>query len=488
MELGLRLDIQQRQELILTPKLLQAMKMLQLPMLELDVYLRQEMQQNPMLEEIQEDPELADDETGVASDAVPTDSDNGLDENSPDDRSLEGFVDEWNDYYYEGSDFSRNPDTQARRDYWESTVTGSTSMSHHLLEQLSLTVDNDQNQAIGEWIIGELDERGYFLGSIEEGAELLAVTPERIEEALKIVQTLEPVGIGARDLRECLLLQIEDSHPDSESLRLLIGEHLLLLDKNQIPRIASAMDVSIEEVQRLAGIVGTLEPRPGRKFSNENPRYIVPDATISMVDGSLVVTVSYDRVPQLRISPYYRKLLTNKSTPKHVKEYVREKYRAARALLQNIEQRKSTIQTVIEAIFDVQEHFIEKGDAALRPLTLQQIADRIGLHEATISRTTRGKYVDTPQGLYELKHFFSSSIKTDNGGSESARSVKSMISELVRNEDKNRPLSDQKLANLLGSRGMNIARRTVSKYRESLGILSSQLRREYNGDGESDEA
>lgn len=487
MELGLKLVVQQRQELILTPKLLQAMKMLQLPMLELDVYLRQEMQQNPVLEEIQENPDVVDDETGVASDAVPTDSDNGPEENGIDDQSLEGFVDEWNDYYYEGSDFSRNPDIQARRDYWESTVTGSTSLTHHLLEQLNLTVDNDQDRTIGEWIIGELDERGYFLGSFEEGAELLAETPERIEETLKIVQTFEPVGIGARDLRECLLLQIEDSHPDSESLRILVGEHLLLLEKNQIPRIASVMDISVEEVKRLAGVVGTLEPRPGRKFSAENPHYIVPDATVSVVDGVLVVTVSYERVPQLRISPYYRKLLTNKSTPKNVKEYVREKYRAAQALLQNIEQRKSTIQTVIEAIFDIQKDFTEKGDAALRPLTLQQIADRVGMHEATISRTTRGKYVDTPQGLYELKHFFSSSIETDNGGPESARSVKSMILDLVRNEDKSRPLSDQKLADLLTSRGMNIARRTVSKYRESLGILSSQLRREYNSDGESGE-
>jgi len=487
MELGLRLVVQQRQELILTPKLLQAMKMLQLPMLELDMYLRQELQQNPVLEEVQEEPAQADDEAGVASDAIPTDSDGAPDQNEIDDRSLEGFVDEWNDYYYEGSDFSRNPDIQARRDYWESTVTGSTSLIHHLLEQLHLTVDNDQDRAIGEWIIGEIDERGFFLGSVEEGVQLLGVSPERIEEVLKIVQTLEPVGVGARDLRECLLLQIEDSHPDSESLRVLLGDHLLLLEKNQLPRIADAMDICVEEVKRLAGIVGTLEPRPGRKFSTEKPQYIVPDATVTKVDGKLIVTVSYEPVRRLRISPYYRKLLADKSTPKHVKEYVREKYRAARALLQNIEQRKSTIQTVVEAIFDVQSDFIEKGDAGLRPLTLQRIADRVGMHEATISRTTRGKYVDTPQGLYELKHFFSSSIETDNGGPESARSVKSMISDLVRNEDKTQPLSDQKVADLLSRRGMNIARRTVSKYRENLGILSSQLRREYNSDGGSAE-
>jgi len=487
MELGLRLAVQQRQELVLTPKLLQAMKMLQLPMLELDMYLRQELQQNPVLEEVPEEMTPADDEAGVSSDAIPTDSDGGPAENGVDDRSLEGFVDEWNDYYYEGSDFSRNPDIQTQRDYWESTVTGSISLTHNLLEQLHLTVDNDQDQAIGEWIIGEIDERGYFMGSIEEGAQLLGVSPQRVEETLKIVQTLEPVGIGARDLRDCLLLQIEDSHPDSESLRVLIGDHLLLLEKNQIPRIADAMDISVEEVKRLVEIVGTLEPRPGRKFSTEKPHYVVPDATVTKVDGKVIVTVTYEPVHRLRISPYYRKLLADKSTPKHVKEYVREKYRAARALLQNIEQRKSTIHTVVEAIFDVQKDFIDKGDAGLRPLTLQQIADRVGMHEATISRTTRGKYVDTPQGLHELKHFFSSSIETDNGGPESARSVKSMIAELVRNEDKNQPLSDQKLANLLSRRGMNIARRTVSKYRESLGILSSQLRREYNSDGGSDE-
>jgi len=483
MELGLQLTSQQRQELVLTPKLLQAMKILQLPLMELDVFLRQELQQNPVLEEIQEEPGVSEDEAGVASDSVDTESGEEVDQN--DDRTLDEFVDEWNDYYYEGSDFSRNPDIQAKRDYWESTITGTTSLTHYLLEQLRLTVDDEQDRKIGEWIVGEIDERGYFSGSLDEGAQLFGVSPARIEQTLEIVQTLEPVGVGARDLCECLLLQVDETHPDYESLRILITEHLGLLEKNQLPKIASSMKIPIEEVKRLAGIVGTLEPRPGRQFSTEKTHYIIPDITVTKVDGRVVVTVNDERVPRLRINPYYRKLLANKSTPKQVTEYIREKYRAARGLLQNIEQRKSTIQTVVEAIFAVQDGFIEKGDAALQPLTLQQIADRVGMHEATISRTTRGKYVDTPQGIYELKHFFSSSIETDNGGPQSSRSVKSMIAELVREEDKSRPMSDQELANILSSRGTNIARRTVSKYRESLGILPSQLRREYGSNNDT---
>ncbi len=486
MELGVRLVAQQRQELTLTPKLLQAMKILQMPLLELDVFLRQELQQNPVLEEVQEEPALDVDEPGVTSDAVSIEQDGGMEQQDADDRSLDAFVDEWNDYYFEGSDFSTSPDIQARRDYWESTITGTTSLTHHLLEQLRLTVDDDEERAIGEWIIGEIDERGYFTGSLEEGAQLLGVGVERVEEVLKIVQTFEPAGIGARDLRECLLLQIEQNYPDDERLRVLVSDHLELLEKNQLPRIAATMGIPLEEVKRLAGIVGTLEPRPGRQYSTEATHYIVPDVTVSRVDGRTVVTVTDERTPRLRISPYYRKLLADKNTPKQVTDYVREKYRAARALLQNIEQRKSTIQTVVEAIFEVQEEFLEKGDVALKPLTLQQIADKVGMHEATISRTTRGKYVDTPQGVYELKHFFSSSIETDNGGPQSARSVKSLIADLVRNEDKTQPLSDQEIANLLSERGTNIARRTVSKYRESLGILPSQLRREYNAENTSE--
>ncbi|MCD6288438.1 MAG: RNA polymerase factor sigma-54 [Candidatus Hydrogenedentes bacterium] len=479
MELGLRLANEQRQMMTLTPKMLQAMKLLQLPLLELDVFLRQEMQQNPVLEELQQEPSPSDDEPEVASDAVLKDDEQTEDDAGDD--GLDSFVDEWNDYYFEGSDFSRNPNAQEQRDYWESTITGSTSLSSHLLEQLHMTVRDEEDLEIGEWLIGEIDERGYFTGSVEECARQTGYDPEHVEGVLRIIQTLEPAGVGARDLAECLLLQLDRDHPDYELLLTLIVDHLTMLEKNQLPKIARSMGISIEEVQRLASIIARLEPRPGRAFSTDTPRYIVPDVTVDMIDGKCVVTVNDDRVPRLRISHYYRQLLANKDTPKHVREYIREKYRAARALLQNIEQRKTTIQRVCEAIFEVQKEFLEKGDKALKPLTLQQIADVVGMHEATISRVTSTKYVDTPQGVYRLKHFFSSSIGTDNGHDTSSASVKKFIADMIDKEDKSKPLSDKQIADMLLEKyGTKLARRTVAKYRESLGILSSSLRREYN--------
>jgi len=469
---GLHLELSQKQtqKLVLTPKMQQAMHMLQLPLLELETYLRQQLVENPVLEELP----ASEDGQGPSDEEVAGAGERELEQIS------DTFEDAWNEYYYEGSDFSRNrEDEEAKRAFAESSITKKESFSSYLLNQLRLATDDEEEYRIGEWIIGEIDDRGYFTSSVEQGAAALGVTPDKVESVLAKTQTFDPTGVGARDLRECLLVQIDARHPDNDQLRALVNDHLELLQKRQLPKIAQEMGIDVEQVEELAKLVATLEPRPGRNYTGDETQYVVPDATVTKVGDEYVVTTNDDSVPRIRVSSYYRKLLKNPDTPKEVLDYVREKYRAAKWLLSNIEQRKSTIYRVTKCIVDMQREFLDKGEAFLKPLTLQEVAERVGLHESTISRVTSKKYVDTPQGIFELKHFFSSSIENQNGDAKSSTSVRKMIAELIDGEDKTKPLSDQQIANLLRGKGLNIARRTVTKYREALGILPSKLRKEY---------
>ena len=472
--MGFRLELSQKQtqKLVLTPKMQQAMHMLQLPLLELETFLRQELVENPVLEELQ----------SSSDDGASADGDANATEAREEQESAESFEDAWNDYYYEGSDFSsrnRN-DEAAKRAFAESSITKRESFASYLLNQLRLATDDEEEYRIGEWLVGEIDDRGYFTSSIEQGAEALGVSPEAVEAVLAKIQNFEPTGIGARDLRECLLLQVDVRHPDNKLLRELVSEHLDLLQKRQLPKIAQQMNIGVEEVHDLARLVATLEPRPGREYTGEETQYVVPDTTVMKVDGEYIVTVNDDSIPRIKISKYYQQLLANNETPKEVTDYVKNKYRAAKWLLSNIEQRKNTIYRVTKCIVDLQKDFLDRGEAFLRPLTLQEVAERVGLHESTISRVTSKKYVDTPQGIFELKHFFSSSIGYQNGEDKSSTSVRTMMAELIESEDKKKPMSDQQIANILRDKeGLNIARRTVTKYREVLGILPSKLRKEY---------
>jgi len=467
----LELAQKQTQKLVLTPKMQQAMHMLQLPLLELETYLRQELVENPVLEELQTSPD-----DGASSDGDATGTDVREQQ-----ESAESFEDAWNDYYYEGSDFSRNrEDEEAKRAFAESSITKRESFARYLLNQLRLAIDDEEEYRIGEWIIGEIDHRGYFTSSVEQGAEALGVDLQAVEAVLAKIQNFEPTGIGARDLRECLLLQIDARYPDNKLLRELVSEHLDLLQKRQLPKIAQRMNIGVEEVHDLARLVATLEPRPGREYTGEETQYVVPDTTVMKVDGEYIVTVNDDSIPRLKISKYYKQLLANSETPKEVTDYVKNKYRAAKWLLNNIEQRKNTIYRVTKCIVDLQKDFLDRGEAFLRPLTLQEVAERVGLHESTVSRVTSKKYVDTPQGIFELKHFFSSSIGNQNGDAKSSTSVRKMIAELIDGENKKKPFSDQQIADVLRDKErLDIARRTVTKYREILGILPSKLRKEY---------
>jgi RNA polymerase sigma-54 factor len=470
------------QQMIMTPQMQQAIEMLQLCTIELEQYLEQQLTENPLLEEVP----LENNETDASASAeqtmtteTPGDEEPKGEESERDiDKEIESLMGTYSDYSYEGRDFSVSGE-DGKRGFIENTAAEPESMSKNLMGQLSLSTENATDYRIGEWIISEVDERGYFSSSIEAGSQILGVALEEIERVLRIIQTFTPTGIGARDLRDCLLIQIEASHYDKPFLKKIIQNHLEPLAKKQYPAIARALKISLEQVQALGVIIASLEPAPGRYFGSREAIYITPDVIVKKVDGEYVVYVNDNGLPRLRISSLYRKLLKNRNGDPKTKEYIRDKLRSAQWLVKNIQQRKDTIQKVAQSIIEVQRDFLDRGVAYLKPLTLKEIAEQVEMHESTISRVTASKYIETPRGIFLLKYFFSSGIENSYGEPTSSKSVKEIIRTLIEKEDKHKPLSDQRLTELISGRGFRIARRTIAKYREEIGILSSKYRREY---------
>ncbi|HOT49626.1 MAG TPA: RNA polymerase factor sigma-54 [Candidatus Hydrogenedentes bacterium] len=469
-----RLDQRQKQTLgqriMLTQKMQQSIQILQLSAAELEQHIQQELETNPVLEVVEREPVLEPVPPAASTDA-PDEFEEAFD--------LDTFARDW-EYDIrnrEGQDLSRNPDLDERRRYYENSITREESFSSRLLTQLRMAADDETTLRIGECIIGDINDRGYFTGSLEEIAADTGVPVEQVEDVLRLVQSFEPIGVGARDIVECLLIQIAVEYPDEPQLRELVEFHLEELERRQIPKIAKAMNISVERVEELKAMLAKLNPWPGS--AGDLPQYVIPDVIVEKVDGAFVVYPGDDHLPGLRISAEYRQMASNAKMDPQGKQYLREKVDSAKWLLRNIEQRQNTIVRIARAIVDVQEEFLEKGPEFLKPLTLQEIADTVGVHEATVSRATRGKYMQTPQGLYEMKYFFSPGLRRDSGESQSSKSVQSIIKKIIDEEDKSRPLSDQKIADMLRRQGLNIARRTVTKYRESLGILTTTLRKKY---------
>ncbi|MCP4639600.1 MAG: RNA polymerase factor sigma-54 [bacterium] len=468
-----RLAQTQTQRLMLTQKMQQAIQILQLSALELDQYVQQELETNPVLEQLQKEPEPEKpDNEAKAGDDMSAYEDEPFD--------LDQYANQLTERYKEGRDLSRNPEADARRQFYEDSITREESFTAHLMTQLRLAAKDEQVNRIGELLVGDIDDKGYFTGSVEEIATETGATAQEVERVLYMIQRFEPTGVGARDVVECLLLQINAEFPHEEQLKTLVSEHLEALERRQIPVIAKEMRVSPERVEELKGLLATLNPWPGHDYSSGPAQYVTPDVIVEKNDdGEYVVYLRNDTVPELRISQDYRKMIRQDRTGKDAKQYLRGKVESARWLIRNIEQRQNTILRIATAIVDVQRGFLDKGIEQIRPLTLQEIADKVGVHEATVSRTTRGKYMQTPQGLFELKFFFSPGLRHDSGESQSSKSVQSVIQKIIDEEDKRKPLSDQKIANQLKEQGINIARRTVTKYREALGILATTMRKEY---------
>ena len=476
MEMKHSLHLSQTQKLIMTPRLQQALKLLQVPTLELQQILKQEVLQNPLLEEVDEVAEQEDIDREASADEQNNEE--------SEDPTAEDPID-WSDYLQDGAlDRTYVPQSETSMEFLEKVPVTRTTLAESLIEQVHFLNLPEESIHVAEFLIGSLDDRGWVVTPMDEIVDSLGIPEEDIEKVLRVVQALEPAGVGARDLRECLLIQL-DARGDRDKLPWkLIHDCFDHLVNRRFPEIARILKVTVQEVQAASDEIATLNPRPGTSVSAEDPKYVVPDLLVERVDDEYMVMLNDRNVPRLRISSTYESVIAaNKRRPdatteqKQTREYIQGKLASAKWLIQTIEQRRRTMIKVMNCIVREQREFFDKGISCLRPLTLAAVARQIDMHESTVSRVCSGKYVQTPRGVFELKFFFSSGLATDDGEDVSARTAKDIIKGLIDEENKIDPLSDQRIAELLHAKGLQIARRTVAKYREQLQILPARLRR-----------
>ncbi len=496
MALELKQQVRLSQQLVMTPQLQQAIKLLQLSRMELVDLVQQELQENPVLEEgieSEEDrvaaearapgeaPEAADANEATAELMQPELTRDAATGTATEATDAEKFADvDWQDY------LDANPHTGMReavsgddRPSIDATYTRRETLSEHLLWQLQLASLPVEQEIAARFIIGNLDDRGYLTSTLDEISRQSGVRESVVVAALAAVQEFDPSGVAARDLRECLTIQARSLGIDDPLVLRILDEQLGALIKRDFRGVSRALGVTIEEVAAASVVIGRLEPRPGRAFGGDEPVYIVPDIYVYRVGDELHIVLNDDGLPRLRISSLYRAVLA-KGNPasKDTKEYVGDKVRSAMWLIKSIHQRQRTIYKVMQSIIKHQREFFERGINYLKPLNLRDVADDIEMHESTVSRVTTNKYAHTPQGILELKYFFNSSISRVQGEAVASESVKERIRRLIVNEDPRRPLSDQRIAEMLRVANIDIARRTVTKYRESMNLLSSTKRRQ----------
>jgi len=465
-----RLELRLTQKLILTPQLQQSIKLLQLPLIELQQDINQELMSNPMLEVIEREDEDRVEAT-PAGENIDAPSE-GTDLEAPLEKMF-GFTTD--DYFEERSSDGRdlgyfgNEELEEGLSPFEKNRSR-VSLYDHLLWQLRLSsVPEDVGRA-AEVVINNLNSDGYLQASTEEIARLAEVDTETAKKAIEFVQGLDPAGVGARDLRECLLLQLGPLNLSGTLVEDILREGFKELETKKYKQLAQKFNTTIDDILAAVKIIEGLEPRPGRNFSDEEPIHIIPDVIVEESDGRFVIILNEEGIPRLRLSNYYRKLLANKdSLSQEERKFLEEKLKSAVWLLKSLDQRNRTIYRVTESILKFQEEFFRKGFKYLKPLNLKDVADDLGMHESTISRVTSNKYIQTPHGLISFRYFFSNAVRSSNGDVAST-TVKGMIKEIIDKEDPSTPLNDQKIADILKSRGINIARRTVAKYREELKI------------------
>ncbi len=476
MELRHSLNLQLGQRLIMTPRLQQALKLLQVPTLELQQILKQEILQNPLLEEVDELVENED----LAKEDSPEEAAN----QEAEDPAEEDPID-WAEYLQDGSfDRAYVPQGEQAQEFLEKVQITRTTLAESLLEQFHFLNLAERQMIVAEFLVGSLDDRGYLMTAIEDIAQAIGEPVEEVEKVLGVLQALEPAGVGARDLRECLLIQLDAKGGRDTLAWKVIHDHFDHLVNRRFPEIARQLKVPVEQVQVAADEIATLNPKPGLQVSDEDPKYVTPDLLVERVDEEYVVMLNDRHLPRLRISSAYESVLRDGKQKSErtegetkTREYIQSKLNSAKWLIQTIEQRRRTMIKVMNCIIREQREFFDKGIAFLRPLTLQQVARQIEMHESTVSRVCSGKYVQTPRGVFELKFFFSSGLETADGEDVSARTAKDIIKTLIDEENKLEPLSDDAIAKELHSRGLKIARRTVAKYREQLSILPARFRR-----------
>ena len=496
---GLHLSQRLTQSLVLAPQLQQSLALLQAPTLELKALVEQELQQNPVLEEasaaemeLQEKDGRETEQPAQAADPSEPPADLSFDPAS--EKSAGEPVDdfqaeferlvqldqEWRDHFAQTNlPMRASAEEEEKRQFMFDSLVAGTSLQEMLLEQVRESALPQDQWPIAEMLIGNIDEYGYLKATVEELAASTGLPTDQIVGVLKVIQSFEPSGVGARDLRECLMLQLERLDQQTTLEYRIVNEFMDALGKRRIPEIARGTGTSVEDVQEALERIARLEPRPGRAYLPDNDQYILPEVFVRRSGDDYVVTTNNEHIPHLRISNTYKDLMSQGGNSPEVRNYIREKIRAGKFLIKSLHQRQQTILNIANEIVRRQREFMSKGVAALKPLTMVQVAEVVGVHETTVSRAVSGKYMQTPQGIFEMKYFFTAGIQTASGDGMSNTSVKDMIADIFKAEDPGKPLSDQEVVRMLKEKGIVIARRTVAKYRTELNILPSNLRKVY---------
>lgn len=488
MALELKQSIKMAQQLVITPQLQQAIKLLQLSRLELATLIQKELLENPVLDDDEEEDESAklsaaekheqakDEDRGHehSTDEIGT-SDGTLKE--PVNFDWENYLDKYNEPGYAAQ--SRDTTLDEAPTY-ENVLTQSESLHDHLLWQMHLSDMKSREQEIGNEIIGNIDDDGYLQANVEEIAAKKNADPKEVEDVLKRIQGFDPIGVAARSISECLLLQLKPLNTGGEVAAEIVKNCMPELERHDANQIVKKLGLPLEKVKEALFIISALEPKPGRPYSQELPQYIIPDVHVQKIGNDYVVTLNEDGLPKLRVSDFYRRaLMRGSSVGGQTKEYIQDRMRQAVWLIKSIHQRQRTLYRVTTSIVKFQRDFFDKGIADLKPLLLRDVAEDISMHESTVSRVTANKFMHTPRGIFELKFFFNSGFNKLEGGGVASEVVKFLIKNLIDNEDPQNPLPDQGIAEFLKEKNIDIARRTVAKYRETMGILPSSRRKKF---------
>jgi RNA polymerase sigma-54 factor len=472
----------QTQQLVLAPQMRQSLKILQVAALDLRAAIQEELQSNPTLEEQpMDDVSLEKSATSGDEHASPSDDPREEMEFNKDFQVLEKIGQDWRDHMSDtGGVRQTTGEEDERRQHFFDSLTTETSLQQHLMQQAELADCPPRTLEALRFLVGSLDDRGYLTATLSDLALLSALPLATMQEAAQLLKTFDPPGIGAESLPDCLLIQLTLKGRGKSVAARIIRDHLTLLMRRRIPDLARKTGLAPEVIQEAIEEIGTLDPAPGRRFADDANRVVIADVSVEKDGDEWKIILNHDYIPRLRLSNTYKDLIAKGRLSKQEGDYLREKLRSGKFIINAIEQRQRTIERITREIIKHQHEFFDQGVAKLKPLTMTQIADIIGVHETTVSRALANKYIKTPHGVFEMKYFFTSGYQSDAGASVANTSVKEMIADIIAAEDPGKPLSDQDIVGLLQAKGLGIARRTVAKYREELGLLPSNLRRRYD--------
>ena len=479
MEMKLNVNLKMSQKLVMTPMLQQAIKLLPLARLELVQQVRQDIMENPVLEEVlEEDDAQEENETTEESDPIEPKEDFDIPQEKETEHTLENPDMDWDTYFQDNIDRGSSAESYTERPSIEATYKKEPSLHDHLLWQLNLTLDNEREKFIGSCIIGNTENDGYLGCEISEICEVSQAEESEVTDILKIIQGFEPIGVGARSLKECLMIQAKADENCTPLVLKLIDQYLDRLEERYLLKISAELKIRVESIVEAVKKISGYNPKPGQIISSEQIDYVVPDIFVIKTEKGYDVTLNEDGIPKLRISPYYQNLLKT-SGKGETKDYLEDRHRSALWLIKSIDQRRQTIYKVGKSIVKLQEEFLNQGLSYLKPMVLKDVAKDIEMHESTVSRITTNKYIDTPQGVFELKFFFHSGIKSYMGSNMSSIRVKNIIKEIIAEEDERKPLTDDEMVQVLMRKNAKIARRTITKYRKELNIPPASKRKRF---------